>query len=309
MRLAAIDIGTNTILMLIADVERGSIKEIIRDEHDIARLGEGVDAQRNISAAAFHRALGCLRDYVQIAADLRVDRIIACGTSAMRDAANAAELIQNIRTSLDLDVTTLSKQDEANLTYLGAVSGLRTLDDAHDIVVVDIGGGSTEIVSGRGMNILGRASFDIGSVRLTERFLHGTPPTSPTVAEAQSFIREALRQAPNIPQTAQFIGVAGTLTTLAALHLGLQEYQSERVEGFRLTKEMVENSFELLRELTLKEIVAIPQILPERADIILAGVLILREILNHIEQDSIIVSDRGLRYGILLREAELANRS
>jgi exopolyphosphatase/guanosine-5'-triphosphate,3'-diphosphate pyrophosphatase len=309
MRIAAIDIGTNTILMLIANVENGTILDIIRDEHTIARIGEGVDSQRNISPDALKRLRICLKEYVRIARSLDVDRIVACGTSALRDAGNAKEIVQHVRTSFDLEITILSKEDEATMTYVGALSGLTRLDDISTHTVIDIGGGSTEIAFGKRTSIESHASLDVGSVRLTERFLQKYPPTSQSMHTATAFIQDLLRSAPSIPSDSHFIGVAGTLTTLSSLYLGIRTYEGRRIEGFRLTTKMVEGSFERLRDLSLEEIVAIPQIPPQRADIILAGVLILRELLNHYEQDSITVSNRGLRFGILLREAAIAKRN
>ncbi len=302
-RIAAIDIGTNTILMLIADAEQGTIRSIVRDEHAIARLGKGVDANRVILPETFRRTEDYLRTYINLAISFKCDYIRSCGTSALRDAANRDDFVAHIRSALGIDIEILTKEEEALMTYRGGISGLSSLDEEKKYAVIDIGGGSTEIALGAGSRVLDHCSLDIGSVRLTERFLQHSPPLANALEEARAFVRTALDAVPPVPAETEFIGVAGTLTTLAALDLQLQHYQRDRVDGHRLNYSTVSQSFEYLRGLTLRQLKAIPQILPERADILVAGILILREILDHYKQQTILVSDRGLRYGILLREA------
>ena len=303
MRKSAIDIGTNTILMLIADIDPSGELRMVRDEHVIARLGKGVDSNRMILPETFDRVLGYLREYKRIHEEFHSEQIIACGTSALRDAANGREFIDHIRKHLGFGIAVLSGDEEADLTYLGGVSEFLGSGTGQDFAVVDIGGGSTEFTSGRGASITSRLSLDIGSVRLTERILKTSPPDAAGLRDAQDYAREHLRELPRLSPHVHCIGVAGTLTTLAAIDLQLGAYDRKRVSGHVLTIETIRSIFNRLKRKRLDEIKAIPQILPLRADIILAGILILLERMKKIGTDRITASDRGLRYGILMREA------
>jgi exopolyphosphatase/guanosine-5'-triphosphate,3'-diphosphate pyrophosphatase len=304
MRISAIDIGTNTILMLIAEMADGGELRVIRDEHVIARLGKGVDENRRIPPDAFERVLNHLSEYKRIHESEHSGAIIACGTSALRDALNRDEFIVFIRERLGIEIVVLSGEEEAALTYLGAVSEFAESEPQKQIVVIDIGGGSTEFIVGQGDAIRSRVSLDVGSVRLTERFLKNSPPLPEGLAEAQQYIRERVGGLPQLSGKTRCIGVAGTLTTLAALDLQLSVYDRSRVSGHVLTLEVIQSIFDQLKRKRLEELKAIPQILPQRADIILAGILILQEFMGHLGMDRITASDRGLRYGIALREME-----
>jgi exopolyphosphatase/guanosine-5'-triphosphate,3'-diphosphate pyrophosphatase len=304
MRTSAIDIGTNTILMLIADVNASGEFHVIRDEHVIARLGKGVDSKRMILPETFERVLGYLKDYKRIHEEVRSEKMVACGTSALRDAANSREFIDYIKKHLGFEISILSGDEEADLTYLGGISEFLGSGTEQQYAVVDIGGGSTEFTSGRGASITSKISLDIGSVRLTERFLKTSPPGAAGLQDAQRYAVEHLRDLPKLTPHTHCIGVAGTLTTLAAIDLQLKAYDRRRVSGHILTLETIRGIFNRLKRKRLDEIRAIPQILPQRADIILAGILILLEIMKKIGADRITASDRGLRYGIILREAK-----
>jgi exopolyphosphatase / guanosine-5'-triphosphate,3'-diphosphate pyrophosphatase len=303
-RLTAIDIGTNTILMLIADIGTNSALHVVRDEHSIARLGKGVDEQRTILPETFERVLGYLSAYKQIHDAEHSDHMYACGTSALRDATNSREFIEYMKTRLGFEISILTGDEEAQLTYLGGISEFVDADEAQSFVVIDIGGGSTEIVTGKSKSVTSTNSLDIGSVRLTERFLKSSPPLPVGIEQTQQYIRELLRGLASPPRSSRFIGVAGTLTTLAAIDLQLSVYDRERVSGHVLTLESVDRIYRRLKDKRLEELKAIPQILPQRADIILAGVLILKEMMEKIGATTITASDRGLRYGIVLRAAE-----
>jgi exopolyphosphatase/guanosine-5'-triphosphate,3'-diphosphate pyrophosphatase len=302
-RLSAIDIGTNTILMLIADIETTGEIHTIRDEHVIARLGKGVDEKRMILPETFERVFSFLAEYKRIHDAEHSGQIFACGTSALRDAANRKEFIEFIKARLGFEISILSGDEEAYLTYVGAISEFTDLDQTHKYSVIDIGGGSTEIVTGQGQQVESTFSLDIGSVRLTERFLKSSPPHPEGLEEAQLYIRTKILDLVDPPGDARCIGVAGTLTTLAAIDLQLSVYDRDRVSGHVLTFDTIERIYSRLKGKRLEELIAIPQILPQRADIILAGILILKEVMAKIGAVRITASDRGLRYGILLREA------
>ncbi len=299
MRVAAIDIGTNTILLLIADVEADGSISMIRDEQVIARLGKGVDANRQISGETLERARSYLSSYKEMIDAAGVQRVIAAGTSFLRDARNQKEFVEFIRNKLGIEVRILSGEEEANLTYQGSVSEFRTNEQQH-FAVLDIGGGSTELTLGINEEVHQHTSIDVGSVRITERFLRVSPPSPDSLAEARQFIKNSLSVVPQPHRPTRFIGVAGTLTTLAAIDLRLKHYDRTTVTGHVLSYETINSIFEELKGKSIDEIRSYPQILAGRSDILLAGVLILLEVLRATRMDSITVSDSGLRFGLAL---------
>jgi exopolyphosphatase/guanosine-5'-triphosphate,3'-diphosphate pyrophosphatase len=304
MRLASIDIGTNTVLMLVADVQRDGSLEVVRDEHFIGRLGKGVDEHGIILKEAFHRILAILSQLKSIADSIGIEHLSVCGTSALRDADNRQEFIDFIKEKLSLEIQILSGNEEAELTYLGAVSEYLTHTDSENYAVLDIGGGSTEIVTGFGKKVTSSVSIDIGSVRLTERILKNNPPSDIALENAVQLVQNHLKNIFPLSPTTKIIGVAGTLTTLAALDLRVPEFDRNLVNRHTLTIEAIDKIFQELRSLTLDQLRNYPQIHPSRADILLAGIIILKEILRNVNLSKITVSDRGLRYGIVIKNAQ-----
>jgi exopolyphosphatase / guanosine-5'-triphosphate,3'-diphosphate pyrophosphatase len=304
MRLASIDIGTNTVLMLVADVQRDTSLNVVRDEHFIGRLGKGVDEHGIILKETFHRVYDILSRLKSIADSLDVKHLLASGTSALRDAKNNQEFIDFIKEKLDFEIKILSGNEEAELTYLGTVSEYLTHADSENYAVLDIGGGSTEIVTGMGAKVASAVSIDIGSVRLTERILYETPPNGIAVQNAIQLVGDNLKNILPLLPTTKIIGVAGTLTTLAALDLRIPGFDRNLINRHTLTIEAIDRIFQELRPLTMDQLRSYPQIHPSRADILLAGIIILREILRKVNLSKITVSDRGLRYGIVLRNAQ-----
>ncbi len=300
MRISVIDIGTNTVLLLIADVDQAGEVTPVHHGHAIARLGKSVDESRTISSDSLERVTGILAEFVSLSQRHQADLMVACGTSALRDASNRLEVVEHIRSNLKIDVRILSGEEEAELTYRGAIGEFQRSGVARDFAVLDIGGGSTEIIVGEESRIRSKRSIDVGCVRLTERFLKASPPTSLNISQALRSIREEIAPFAPLESTARLIGVAGTLTTLAAIDLNLPAYDPSKVSGHVLKKESIQTIFNQLRIKTLEELKAIPQILEGRADILLAGILILLEVMNQLEATEISVSDRGLRYGIAM---------
>ena len=303
MKISSIDIGTNTILLLVAETDNENIVSIIHDEQVIARLGKGVDEHRVINHETFHRVADFLRSYADTSRKFQSEKTVAVGTSALRDASNKEEFCEFILRDTGIDIEILSGNDEAEWTYRGAVG--ESDDASESFTVLDIGGGSTEIISGTHSNVLHKVSLNIGCVRVTERLLRTSPPTPHEIDEARALVRKHLEPI-DFARTglSRVIGVAGTLTTLAAIHLQLPHYDPERVHGYELHYDGIRQAFNQLRGKTLDEIKSIPQISPGRADIILAGVIILLEFMDIASLEKITVSDRGLRYGIVLREIE-----
>lgn len=303
MRIATIDIGTNTVLMLIAEVEDG-YPTIIRDEHSIARLGEGVDKTRRISDTAYSRFADIMQRYNGLINEYSVDRITAFATSAMRDAENRDEIIKRIKREFDIDVEILNGDDEARWSFQGALFGIT--NKTGEVSTIDIGGGSTEISYGtierNGAVWRSGKSVNVGAVRIKERFLS----TGQDVDGARKYIREQLSEAivsDNDPHA--LIAVAGTPTSLAGMKYKLQTFDAAKVDGAVVRKFEIEALVEEMLSVNSEELIKrYPAVSPARADILPAGALILEEALLLLGLDSIRVSTKGVRYGILLRELE-----
>lgn len=302
MTVASIDIGTNTILLLIAEV--GPSGEIIPLTHEqrIPRLGKGVDARKRLHPDSIRRAVDVLRDYKQIIAKHAVDRVVVVGTSAVRDALNTEELAAAVKNETGFELEILSGNEEAHWTFRGAISGVPA---SGNVTVLDIGGGSTEITTGDRRGMLGSISLDIGSVRLTERCFRSDPPTSAHLAAATDIVRNHLEQVHQLDfRDTALIAVAGTATSLAILHQGLPEFNLKAVTNYRLTLPDVQMLFERLSTMPSTRIRQLSAVMEGRADVITAGALILREVMQHFRFPDLIVSERGVRYGLVLREWE-----
>ncbi len=285
MRVGAVDLGTNSTRLLVADVEDGTVRELERGLR-ITRLGEAVDTRRKLLPVAIARVRNVLTDYRRELEQLGVERTLAVATSAVRDADNGVAFLGEVEWSYGFTTRLLSGDEEAELTYRGVASD-RSLDPG--TMIVDIGGGSTELI------LPGRhTSLDVGCVRLTERF-------GEDADAAGAFVGELLPQWP----VDAAIGVAGTVTSLAALDLGLVDYDPERVHGHVLTAAAVDEQLRRLASLPLEERRRLPGLEPERAPVIVAGAAILREVLRCYELSSIEASEHDLLHGVALAAAEL----
>ena len=300
-RSAFIDIGTNAILCLIAELRETGRFRVLDDLADIARLGRGVDQNGRISTDGEARALAVLERYLEHCRSLGVEEIVAVGTSALREAVNSAAVRSRLRDILGIDIRVISGDEEAAYSFLAVVRGL-TLTE-RELLVIDIGGGSTEFIRGNASGVSESVSLNLGSVRLTERYLHCDPVRSDEVADMVGAmdreltpLRDRLRDGA-IPFT--LVGIAGTFTTLAAVEKGLQSYAHARVHGSRLALTEVRRQVRLFQNRSIearKEIVGLE---PKRADVILAGACMIERIMTLFDTDSIIVSDQGVRYGLL----------
>src|ERR1022692_1028670 len=227
MRVATVDIGTNTVLLLVAERGTDGLLHAIAERATITRLGQGVDRSRRLAPDAIARTRECLEDYGRVVSGLRVAKVAVVGTSAMRDAEGGDVLREHVRATFGVDLRVVSGEREGRLTFQGAVSGL-SLDARSDLVVFDIGGGSTEVVVGRseadGPTLSYVESFDVGSVRLTERHVTHDPPTPEEILTLARESRDAFARVPPLPGTTPPVGIAGTMTTIAAVSLGLVPY-------------------------------------------------------------------------------------
>jgi exopolyphosphatase / guanosine-5'-triphosphate,3'-diphosphate pyrophosphatase len=290
MRVAALDLGTNTTRLLVADVDGEQIEEVVKRTR-ITRLGEGVDARHRLLPLPMASARNCLTEYRGELESLGAERALLVATSAVRDAENGEAFLGEIEWSYGFTTRLLSGDEEADLTLRGVG---RAGDSA---LILDIGGGSTELVGAAQ-----RISLDIGAVRLTERHLPSDPPTDGELGACAAAVRSVL---PDGPSPERAIGVAGTITSLAALDLALDEYDPEQVHGHRLTIGGVEQQLSRLAAMPLSERCQVPALDPERAPVIVAGAVILREVLAHFGLEEIEASERDILHGIALEAAAL----
>jgi exopolyphosphatase / guanosine-5'-triphosphate,3'-diphosphate pyrophosphatase len=289
MRVAAIDLGTNTTRLLVADVSGDDLEEVVRRTH-ITRLGEGVDARRHLLPLPIARVRNCLAEYRRELESLSAERALLVATSAVRDAENGEAFLGEIEWSYGFTTRLLSGDEEAELTLRGVGEADSTA------LVVDIGGGSTELIGAQPISV------DIGAVRLTERHLPSDPPTDEELEACAAAVRSVL---PDRPRPERAIGVAGTITSLAALDLALTEYDPERVHGHRLTLDGVQQQLSRLASMPLAERRQVPALDPERAPVIVAGAVILREVLAHLGLEEIEASERDILHGAALEAATL----
>ncbi len=296
-RVAAVDLGTNSTRLLVADVEGDRFDEVVR-LLTITRLGEGVDRRRRLLPVPITRVRNCLTQYRRTLEEQGAERTLAIATSAVRDAENGKAFLGEIEWSYGFTTRLLSGTEEAAMMIRGVTAGRSPLDD---VVVVDIGGGSTELVVAADGAVASATSLDIGCVRVTERFLASDPPSRAELAAASAYVRALL------PPLAAggAIGVAGTVTTLATLDLGLEEYDPGRTHGHRISRDAVERQLEGLAGMTLEERLEVPGIEPGRASVIVAGVVVLREILDAYRLDEIEVSERDILHGAAFAASEL----
>jgi exopolyphosphatase/guanosine-5'-triphosphate,3'-diphosphate pyrophosphatase len=306
MTIATIDIGTNTVLLLIASMDVSGNITPLAYEQRVPRLGAGVDLHRSLRPDSMQRVVRVLREYQRIMAQYTLDTVKVFGTSAVRDAANEVEFRTLIRQHTGLELEILSGDEEARWTYRGAVSGVPYIDSA---TVVDIGGGSTEITSGTRQQIVRRVSLDIGSVRLTERFFRHDPPLESELDDATALVRRELENTRAFDAAGStLVGVAGTATSLAVLAQGQREFSLQAVTNFRLTSEIVEQLYAMLRHMPSSRIATLSAVMEGRSDVITSGTLILRELMSLHGFNEMIVSERGVRYGIAIREWEKKHR-
>ncbi len=293
MRVATIDIGTNTILMLIAEIDKVNNFNIIREEFAIARLGEGVDKSGIINENAFNRAENILVKYRKICSEYKVEIIKTVGTSALRDAKNNIDIINRFQKILGFPIDIISGEKEALLSYLGTVT------DNSESVVIDIGGGSTEIIAGENGIIKNRISLNIGAVRITEKFFDSQPPNEEAILYASDYINDILINSNLQPVNCKVYAVAGTATTIATASFGLDDNDVASIHNKILTKTLIDDIYLQFKALNSEQLIDKFKVSPKRADLITAGALILKLILENMKIQKVIVSAHGLRYGIL----------
>ncbi len=298
-RVAAFDCGTNSLRLLVADIDTtaGTSEELVR-EMRVVRLGQGVDRTGRIAEASLQRVFGALEEFMELVLAHDVKRMRFCATSAARDAENAQEFLDGVRRRIGVEAEVLDGDQEAALSFAGAIRTLPPLPEP--LLVLDVGGGSTELILGNGDGtVLAAESLDIGSVRLNERHLPSDPPSPEEVKAAVADIDRVLDACSVDPSAAgAVIGVAGTVTTLAAAVLDLAAYDRTVIHHSVLRPDAVQGAVATLLSMLIEQRRALPYMHPGRADVIGAGGLILDRILRRTTVNSMLVSEHDILDGI-----------
>jgi exopolyphosphatase/guanosine-5'-triphosphate,3'-diphosphate pyrophosphatase len=303
-RFAGVDLGTNSIRLLVVEIKRNGQMEPILRLGESCRLGEGLDAEGRISPEAEARTAKSLQNFIRKARSLKPRAIAVAATHALRSAENGSEVAARLSQAIDLPVDVLSGEEEARYVYQAVHHALGSERLREPCLVLDIGGGSVELVRAEGGDVTSWVSLDMGCVRLSERFLIADPPRQEELAELEEHVGEQLEQHPEVFEgLVSGAGVGGTLTAMAALDLGLVRYEASRVEGHPLDRDAIGRWSRQLCALTTDERSRLPAVGPGRADIIVAGCAILRAILSHSDLTTLTASTRGLRYAVVHRLA------
>ncbi len=332
-RVASIDIGTNTILLLISEVKRGKIYPLFEME-TVVRLGEGVQKNKMLLKEAMERGLQTLAQYLKRCQAMEVQKIFAAGTSALREAKNSEDFLKGAKEKLNLSIEVISEEEEAQLSFLAVAKDLGEVNPVRNssrysskpsgafnpateqrgiisngvkkpILVVDVGGGSTEFILGKGTQIRQWISLPLGSVRFTEQFLHSNPVQDEEWEKMERYIRERLVNIPHSQEPFSMVAVGGTATTLASVEMGLEEFIAEKIHHFILKKEDLKKQLFLYRSKTIEERKKIPGLPVARADVILAGGTILNLAMEELNCSSVLISCHGVRYGLLYKKLNL----
>jgi len=306
-RVAVIDIGSNSTRLLIADVGDGRVAEVERQSR-VTRLGRGVDLAGQLSAEAIEATCEAIADYVAICGENGVERNEAIATSAVRDATNGSAFIAELRERFALSARVLDGEEEARLTYLGATY---ERPPSESTLVVDIGGGSTELIVGTGEEIAFHTSLQAGVVRHSERHITSDPPSTTELealaADVRGLIEQAMVAKPAAAASAG-IAVAGTPTSLASIEIGLEPYDPKQVHGHTLTLDTIQRLLSRLASAPLSKRAEITGLHPDRAPNIVAGVVILVETMRAFDLDCIEVSEHDILYGTAIMTVSALNR-
>jgi exopolyphosphatase/guanosine-5'-triphosphate,3'-diphosphate pyrophosphatase len=300
-RVAAVDCGTNSIRLLVADVDvrAGTAAEVDR-RMEIVRLGEGVDRTGVLSPAALARTFAACDSYAGVIRSTGAERVRFVATSASRDVENRGEFAEGVRARLGVDPEVVTGDEEARLSFAGATRELLAGSDPRPFLVTDIGGGSTELVLGDS-DVTSARSVDVGCVRMTERHLHDDPPTLGQVAAARADVEAAIRQAgETVPlgEARTLVGLAGSVTTVAAMALGLTTYDRDRIHHSRISAADVHDVARSLLAMTHEQRAALPFMHPGRVDVIGAGALVLAVVLENVPVGEVLVSEHDILDGI-----------
>ncbi|MBI5180820.1 MAG: Ppx/GppA family phosphatase [Nitrospirae bacterium] len=311
--LAGIDIGTNTVRLLIADVkDKYNFKEI-RSERRITRLGEGLIENGRLMPSAEDRTIFVLKEFGEILKGYPVEAFTAVATSAVREAENGREFVERIKVETDFDIEIISGDEEARRTFLGVLAGLNPSPSSSPhwgegrvrgkLLIMDIGGGSTEFIVSKEAEVLSSISTGLGVVKLTERFIKSDPVSDRELEGLRNAIDKEIKALKNIlnsPANITFVGTAGTITTLAAIDQNLTLYNPLRINNYILKKKSVDRIFDNLKSMTIEERLNIPALEKGREDLIIAGTAIVLSVMEEFGFREMTVCDYGLREGIVI---------
>jgi len=306
-----IDIGTNTILMMIGEFnpENNSVNTLL-DIQRVPRLGKGVDKNRNILPESIEKAVNILNEYKALSSEYSSEKIIATATSFIRDSHNKQEFLDAIKEQTGISIQILPGADEAKWTFVGGVYDKLNNNDSN-IATIDIGGGSTEITTSltpvndfqglKELNLTGK-SMNIGSVRINEKYLSNHPPAVEDIVNAENFINENLKEIDFSLTGCRLIGVAGTITTLGAIILGLDKFDPVQVDGLKISFDEISSTLNKLIPMPVEELYGMGDYMTGRADIVIPGILILKCFMQKYNFNEVTVSTKGLRYGVFLKD-------
>ena len=303
-RYGAIDCGTNALRLVVADVIDGELREVTREMRTV-RLGEGVDATGEFTPAALERTFAALDEYARMIDNLDVSGLRIVATSASREVRNADEMIDGFQRRVGVVPEVIDGLAEARLSYAGAVRGLPDGVGEFPVLVADIGGGSTEFIRGSGPTvdlIESATSIDIGCVRMTERCLHSDPPTDNQIRDTTGIVDAELDRAfrdVSVDSIRGFIGLAGSVTTVAALAHGLTSYDAQQIHGSVTTRDQVGEVTDALLKMSRTQRAALPVMHPGRVDVIGGGALVLRQILSRLPVSCVVASETDILDGIV----------
>jgi exopolyphosphatase/guanosine-5'-triphosphate,3'-diphosphate pyrophosphatase len=302
-RLAAFDVGSNTVMMLVVERRADGSLAPIADLSRITRLGRGVDSTGHLDSDSARDTLSAIVEFSQRARELGATRIIGAATAAVRDAADGKAFLARVRGDAGVALDVISGQTEAELSHLAVIRGLR-ISPAARLLIIDIGGGSTEFIRAEPSRPLETVSLQIGSVRMTERYIHHDPPAPAEVTALRTTIDNAIdslgwNYRPNV-----LVGIAGTVTTVCAVTLKLSTYDPDLVHGYRLSRDEVGRTLELFGKLAHPERSRLPGLIDGRVDVIFAGTTILERVMARFDAESVTVSDQGVRWGLVWRELD-----
>ena len=295
MRTAVIDIGSNTLLLLVVEPTVDGLKPIV-DLCRFGRLGKGLDATGKLDPVSITNSLEICREYRKVMDELGVQQKAIVGTAALREATNSADFVTPAEALLGAPIEIIAGRREADLAFTAVKNTFPELA-GQPYVVVDVGGGSTEFVITDGTEVTNAISIPIGAVRLTERHLKSDPPTAAQLAALAADIDQAIAPV-HLPRAITVIGTAGTATTMAAVKLGLAQYDPDAVTGLRLSPEAIAAQLAQLAAATVEERKLIPGVVAQRADVIAAGVAIYARVVHAIGAPAMITCDRGIRWGV-----------
>ena len=299
MIVASIDIGTNTVLLLIAEVQASGVIKPLLNEYRMPRIGKGTEQNGSISQERIYLLIDVLKEYDLLIDKYKCEKVLVSGTNALRIAKNAPEIVRNVWELFNYKIDIISGDTEAEYAYLGAISNIKNVAEP---MVIDIGGGSTELIFGNKSEILSKKSLPIGSVSATENFLENSPPSKKEIDGLKRRLNELIKQIAYTKKLKDVIAIAGTATTLSCMNLGLKEFEEARMEMSSITVEEINIIIENMSGLDSSKILDnYGQVLRGREDIILAGAIILSEIMNFFSIKRVKVSSRGIRYGAIVK--------